>query len=333
MNKEDAILVTGAAGLIGSAVVWELNRRGFENIVIAEILGSDEKWRNLVPLKYASYIDANELLENPDAPPTRDVRCIFHLGACSATTEKDADYLMRNNYAFTMQLARWALAEKLRFVYASSAATYGDGSAGMSDRDPDQLHALRPLNMYGYSKHLVDLHAHRNGWLTKITGLKYFNVFGPNEDHKGGMRSVVHKAFHEISSTGKVSLFRSHHPDYPDGGQMRDFLYVKNAAAVTVDLALNPGATGIFNVGSGIASTWIDLVTPIFAALGLPVAIDFVDMPEQLRGRYQYHTRADISRLLQHGVAATFTPLAEAVHDYVSHYLQFDRRLGDLPES
>lgn len=333
MNKEDAILVTGAAGLIGSAVVWELNRRGFENIVIAEILGSDEKWRNLVPLKYASYIDANELLNHPASPSTRDVRCIFHLGACSATTEKDADYLMRNNYAFTMQLARWALAEKLRFVYASSAATYGDGSAGMSDLDPDQLPALRPLNMYGYSKHLVDLHAHRNGWLTKITGLKYFNVFGPNEDHKGGMRSVVHKAFHEISSTGKVSLFRSHHPDYPDGGQIRDFLYVKDAAAVTVDLALNPGATGIFNVGSGIASTWIDLVTPIFAALGLPVAIDFVDMPEQLRGRYQYHTRADISRLLQHGVAATFTPLAEAVHDYVSHYLQFDRRLGDLPES
>jgi hypothetical protein len=191
MNKEDAILVTGAAGLIGSAVVWELNRRGFENIVIAEILGSDEKWRNLVPLKYASYIDANELLQNPDSPSTRDVRCIFHLGACSATTEKNADYLMRNNYAFTMQLARWALAENRRFVYASSAATYGDGSAGMSDLDPDQLHTLRPLNMYGYSKHLVDLHGHRNGWLTKITGLKYFNVFGPNEDHKGGMRSVV----------------------------------------------------------------------------------------------------------------------------------------------
>lgn len=332
MNQDDTILVTGAAGMIGSALVWELNRRGFPNIIITDILGSDEKWRNLVPLKFKSYIDANDLLGRLDDSELDKVKYIFHLGACSATTEKNADYLMENNYAYTMRLAEWALEKNRRFVYASSAATYGDGSAGMSDQDLDSLPNLRPLNMYGYSKHLVDVHAHRNGWLSSITGLKYFNIFGPNEDHKGNMRSVVHKAFHEISTTGKVSLFRSHHPDYRDGEQLRDFLYVKDAVAITIDLAMNRKAVGLFNIGSGVASTWIQLVTPIFEALGLAPKIEFVDMPEQLRGKYQYHTQADISHLLQHNKTVAITPLASAVHDYVKNYLMHDRRLGDKTE-
>lgn len=332
MNKDDTILVTGAAGLIGSALVWELNRRGFSNIIITDVLGCDEKWRNLVPLRFITYIDANQLLDQLNNPLLNSVKYIFHLGACSATTEKNADYLMQNNYAYTMRLAEWAIADNRRFLYASSAATYGDGSAGMSDLDPTSLYALRPLNMYGYSKHLVDLHAHQNGWLSKITALKYFNVFGPNEDHKGNMRSVVHKAFQEISTTKKVSLFRSHHPDYRDGEQLRDFLYVKDAVAMTIDIANNPQATGIFNIGSGIASTWIDLVTPIFDALDLAPNIEFIDMPEQLRGKYQYRTQADVTRLIQHRGTAQCTPLHEAVGDYVKNYLLFDRRLGDKSE-
>jgi ADP-L-glycero-D-manno-heptose 6-epimerase len=331
MQPSDKILVTGAAGLIGSALVWALNRRGCENLILTDRLGRDERWRNLVPLRFADYLDADQLWDQLDTPALASVRWVFHLGACSATTEKDAGLLMENNFRYTRRLAEWALAGQRRFVYASSAATYGDGAAGMADGQ-DHLNAYRPLNMYGYSKHLFDQHAQRNGWFDRIVGLKYFNIFGPNEDHKGDMRSVVHKACGQIRETGRVSLFRSHHPDFRDGEQRRDFLYVKDAVAMTLHLATTPAAAGIYNVGSGQAATWIDLVTPIFNALGLPVAIEFIDMPEVLRGKYQYHTCADIRRLLQTGWTGPTRPLAAAVHDYVTNYLVPDRRLGDLPE-
>jgi ADP-L-glycero-D-manno-heptose 6-epimerase len=328
MQTNDLILVTGAAGFIGSALVWELNRRGFERIVITDVLGADEKWRNLVPLRFENYIDASELLGSLESKSLKDVRWIFHLGACSSTTEKNAAYLMENNFHYTRRLAEWALEGKRRFVYASSAATYGDGSAGMDDGH-DNLECYRPLNMYGYSKHLFDLHAKRHDWLDRIVGLKYFNIFGPNEDHKGDMRSVVHKAYAQIQKTGSVELFKSHHPDFRDGEQQRDFLYVKDAVNATIHLATEPHAAGIFNIGSGIASTWIELVTPIFHALDLPTSIKFIDMPEALRGKYQYRTLADTSRLKSCGWTGPLFTLDAAVRDYVSHYLVSDRRLGD----
>ena len=198
----------------------------------------------------------------------------------------------------------------------------------MDDRMED-LHRLRPLNMYGYSKHLFDLHARQNGWLRRIVGLKYFNVFGPNEDHKADMRSVVHKAFGQITSTGKLQLFKSHRPDYKDGEQMRDFLYVKDAVKMTLHLAKAPLAHGLYNLGSGSAHSWVDLANAIFESLDMEPDIDFVDMPEALRAKYQYYTCADIGRLRESGFQDEVTPLADSVRDYVVNYLQDDRRLGD----
>ncbi len=329
-NTESRILITGGAGFIGSALVWELNRRGCENIVVCDRLSTDEKWKNLVPLKFADYIDGNDLLNAVQHNPAKIGRFdhILHLGACSATTERDADYLMRNNYEFTKQLCQWSLASQTRFVYASSAATYGDGAHGMDDQMAD-LHALRPLNMYGYSKHLFDLHAKREGWLPHIVGLKYFNVYGPNEDHKADMRSLVHKACGQILATGKVQLFKSHRPDYKHGEQMRDFLYVKDAIRMTLHLAETPSAGGLFNLGSGKAHTWVELATAIFTALGKEPNIEFIDMPEHLQSKYQYYTCADITKLRGSGFTTEITALAEAVRDYVQGYLVPDKRLGD----
>lgn len=329
-NTESRILITGGAGFIGSALVWELNRRGCENIVVCDRLSTDEKWKNLVPLRFADYIDGNDLLQAVQHSPAKLGRFdhVLHLGACSATTERDADYLMRNNYDFTKQLCQWSLANQTRFVYASSAATYGDGAHGMNDQDPD-IHKLRPLNMYGYSKHLFDLHAKREGWLPSIVGLKYFNVYGPNEDHKADMRSLVHKACGQILATGKVQLFKSHRPDYKHGEQMRDFLYVKDAIRMTLHLAETPSAGGLFNLGSGKAHTWIELATAIFTALGKEPVIEFIDMPEHLQSKYQYYTCADIAKLRASGFTQDITALTEAVRDYVQGYLVPDKRLGD----
>src|SRR5450432_3281290 len=215
------ILVTGGARFIGSALIWALNRQGLDQILVADFLGDDEKWKNLTPLRFGDYVEADELADRveDDCPTLANIKTVFHLGACSSTTEKNAAYLIDNNYNYTKILADWALRRGLRFVYASSAATYGDGSGGMDDRDESKLATLRPLNMYGYSKHLFDQYALRRKFLNRITGLKYFNVFGPNESHKGDMRSLVHKAFHQIKDTGKVQLFRSYRPDFADGCQ------------------------------------------------------------------------------------------------------------------
>lgn len=319
------VLVTGGAGLIGSAVVWHLNRMGFDRILIADRMDRSEKWRNLVPLRYLDYLDAGDLLAA--LPKIEHIDAVFHLGACSATTETDSDFLMRNNFEFTKTLAHWAIERGARFVYASSAATYGAREDDFREDLP--LHTLRPLNMYGYSKHLFDQYASSAGILDKITGLKYFNVFGPNEDHKADMRSVVHKAFHQIQSTGKLELFKSHRPDFEDGCQQRDFLYVKDAVAMTVHLAGRPEATGLYNLGSGTPHTWLDLAHAIFAALDREPNIEFIPMPDHLRGKYQYRTCATIDKLRAAGYEPPLTPLAEAVADYVRNYLLKDRRLGD----
>ena len=329
MTASPEILVTGGAGFIGSAIVWALNQRGIDNILICDRLHSDEKWKNLVALNYADYIDAGDLLSAVETGSglLGNIGRVFHLGACSATTERDTDYLMRNNYDFTRRLAHWALSRSARFVYASSAATYGDGAQGMDDRTGD-LDSLRPLNMYGYSKHLFDLYARKQGILDQIVGLKYFNVFGPNENHKGDMRSVVNKAFDQIRETGKVSLFKSCRPEYPDGEQRRDFLYVKDAVEMTLFLADCPAAAGLFNVGSGVASTWLALAEAIFAAMDREPNIEFVEMPESLRPKYQYYTCADIAKLREAGYDREVTPLREAVADYVRLYLTPGRPLG-----
>ena len=334
MNAFDAtqsrILVTGGAGFIGSALIWDLNQRGVDDIVVADFLGTDEKWRNLTPLRFNDYLEADDLLRRVELndPALADVELVFHLGACSATTERDASYLVRNNFEYTKTLARWALAHDARFVYASSAATYGDGAAGMSDLELE-VGVFRPLNMYGYSKQLFDLYAARHGFLDGIVGLKYFNVYGPNEDHKGEMRSLVHKAYRQIVETGKVKLFKSYRPDFRDGEQMRDFLYVKDAVNLTIELAETTTAGGLFNVGTGQAHTWIDLATAIFEALDQPPNIEFIEMPEVLRGKYQYFTQADLTKLRGYCKSVDLTPLKEAVRDYVQNYLVPDRRLGD----
>jgi ADP-L-glycero-D-manno-heptose 6-epimerase len=325
------VLVTGGAGFIGSALVWALNRRDCERIVVCDRLGTDEKWRNLTPLRFADYVEADDLLPRLQNGALGKFDLILHLGACSSTTERDASFLIRNNYEFTKDLAAWAIAQtarrrKTRFVYASSAATYGDGSAGMED-DESQLDKLRPLNMYGCSKHLFDLHARRAGFLDRIAGLKYFNVFGPNEDHKGDMRSLVHKSFGQVREIGSIRLFKSHRPDYRDGEQKRDFLYVKDAVAMTLHLAATPRANGLFNIGSGKARTWKDLANAVFAALKQKPNIQFIEMPEAIRDKYQYFTQANLARLRAAGYTAPVTSLEDAVNDYVRNYLVPDKRL------
>jgi ADP-L-glycero-D-manno-heptose 6-epimerase len=323
------ILVTGGAGFIGSAIVWGLNRRGNSNVVVSDYLGRDEKWKNLLRLRYAVYLEAYDLINRLDS--LGELSAIFHLGACSSTTETDAAYLIRNNFEYTKKLAHFALARGIRFVYASSAATYGDAAADIPESV--DLATLRPLNMYGYSKHLFDCYAERAGFLNQITGLKYFNVFGPNEYHKGDMRSVVHKSFEQICATGGAKLFRSYRTEYADGEQCRDFLYVKDAVEATLFLAEKVEGGGLFNIGSGQPNTWNRLAQAIFAALGREPQIEYVEMPESLRPKYQYYTRANVEKLRAAGFRQSFTPLNDAVTDYVKNYLVPGRHLGDESSS
>lgn len=319
------VAVTGGAGFIGSALMWALNLRAIDDILVVDRLRTDEKWKNLCALRFADYMDADEFEQRIlQGENFEELGSVIHLGACSSTTETDAAYLIRNNFEYTKHLAHWALERKVQFVYASSAATYGALETDLSEKRP--LSTLRPLNMYAYSKQLFDLYAQRQGWLDRITGLKYFNVFGPNEQHKREMRSLVHKAFGQIRENGSVKLFRSYRPDFADGKQERDFIYIKDAVEMTLHL-VEMGATGIFNVGSGQAHTWVDLVGPIFEVLGLPQKIEFIDMPLSMRDKYQYSTKANIERLRATGYGKTITPLHDAVCDYVGTYLIEDRRL------
>jgi ADP-L-glycero-D-manno-heptose 6-epimerase len=318
------IIVTGGAGFIGSALVWRLNELGFHDILIVDRKDDTGKERNLEPLRYREFIEADEFIESLEKH--RDTKLILHMGANSSTTATDREYMMRNNFEYTRRLAEFAVASDIRFIYASSAATYGDGSAGMND-GTDDLDKLRPLNIYGESKHLFDQYAARNGMFDKIVGLKYFNVFGPNEDHKGDMRSVVNKAFEQINETGKLKLFKSASADYADGEFGRDFVYVKDAVDMTLHFMENDTG-GLFNVGSGRMNTWNALAVAIFAALGRPKNVEFIEMPQHLRDRYQYHTQADLTRIRDAGYTAEIAPLQEAVADYVRNYLVPGRCLG-----
>jgi ADP-L-glycero-D-manno-heptose 6-epimerase len=327
------IIVTGGAGFIGSAIVWRLNELGVDDILIVDRMDETDKWKNLAPLRFADYIDGYDFIEDLD--DFKDAAAVLHLGACSSTTETDADYMIRNNYQYTQDLARWAVKQDVRFIYASSAATYGDGSAGMAD-GTEGLDKLRPLNIYGYSKHLFDQYAARSGLFSRIVGLKYFNVFGPNENHKGDMRSLVNKAFDQINSTGTLQLFKSANPAYADGEFGRDFVYVKDAVEMTLhffeplaNVSGSDNGGGLFNVGSGRMSTWNELADAIFAAMDLLKKVEFIDMPEHLRDRYQYHTQADLTKLREAGYTWDLTPLEDAVADYVRNYLMPGKHLGD----
>jgi ADP-L-glycero-D-manno-heptose 6-epimerase len=322
------ILVTGGAGFIGSALIWGLNRLGIRSILVCDQLGEDDKWRNLAPLEFDDYISSAKLIEYVEAgnPALNEIQWVFHLGACSVTTELDAGYLIENNYQYTKVLCDWAVTRKARFVYASSAATYGNGENGMMD-DEARIEFLRPLNAYGYSKQLFDRHAKQRALFSRIVGLKYFNVYGPNEWHKGDMRSLVNKAYDQVLETGKIRLFKSYKPEYKDGEQMRDFLYVKDAVDMTIHLAVTPSANGLFNIGSGQARTWVDLANAVFAALSRPAHIEFIEMPKVIRDKYQYFTQANIEKLRATGYQGPRFTLEQAVADYVQKYLVPQRHL------
>lgn len=315
------IVVTGGAGFIGSAIVWKLNQLGKTNIIIVDELSKDEKWKNLVGLKYEDFVNKLEFIEQvlDDVIPY-NVEAIVHMGANSSTTEKDADHLIDNNYNYTKELAKYCVEKHIRFIYASSAATYGDGVLGFND-DESKLETLRPLNMYGYSKQLFDLWAKRNAISDRIVGIKYFNVYGPNEYHKGDMRSVVHKAFEQVRDAGKVRLFKSLNPKYKDGEQMRDFVYVKDAVDMTLFFLDNPDINGIYNVGAGKARTWNDLVTSLFNAVGKPVNIEYIDLPNHLADKYQYFTEANLGKIKNAGYEKSTISLEDGVTDYVKNYL------------
>lgn len=314
------IVVTGGAGFIGSAIVWRLNTLGEEKIIIVDELGKDEKWKNLIGLNFNDFINKHEFIEKIDSGLNFKIDSIIHMGANSSTTEKDADHLIKNNYEYTKTLAEYSLKNNVRFIYASSAATYGDGSSGFND-DESTFHTLRPLNMYGYSKSLFDLWAIKNNVTNKITGIKYFNVYGPNEYHKGDMRSVVHKAFEQIRDHGKVKLFKSKNAAYKDGEQMRDFVYVKDAIDMTLFFLDKKNTNGIFNVGAGKARTWNDLVKSIFTALNKELKIEYIDLPDHLSDKYQYFTEANIEKINNAGYKKPLTPLEDGVNDYVKNYL------------
>lgn len=319
------IIVTGGAGFIGSALIWQLNQLGKEDILVIDELGNTDKWKNLVPLKFYDFMNKLVFIDRLE-DLGYDIEAVIHMGANSSTTERDADHLLTNNYEYTRRLAEFCIKKDIRFIYASSAATYGDGSLGFDDNEK-LCSSLRPLNMYGYSKNMFDIKAAREGWLNKIVGLKYFNVYGPNEYHKGEMRSVVHKAFEQIRDTGKVKLFKSLNPGYKDGEQMRDFIYIKDAVDMTL-FFIDNNKSGLFNVGTGKARTWNDLVGSIFKSMGKQVNIEFIDLPEEIADRYQYFTEAKMERIKKAGYSKKFSSLENGVADYVKNHLMKDLYLG-----
>ncbi|MGA1980264.1 MAG: ADP-glyceromanno-heptose 6-epimerase [Sedimentisphaerales bacterium] len=323
------IIVTGGAGFIGSALIAALNKRGITDILVVDEHGKD-KCKNLMNLSFADYAEKNDFLKTVvEKKISTDIKSVFHIGACSDTTETDVEYLKKNNHQYSKILAQWATDANVRLIYASSAATYGDGSKDFSD-DEEKIKQLQPLNPYGYSKQLFDLWAHRNGLLKKIVGLKYFNVFGPNEYHKGDMRSFCIKAFEQINATGKVRLFKSYKPEFKNGEQMRDFLYIKDAVDMTLFFYDNPKINGLFNIGAGKARTWNDLVKAVFAAMGKSANIEYVDMPDSIRNQYQYFTQADITKLRKAGYKKQITSLEDAIKDYVQNYLQNNKYLSGV---
>jgi ADP-L-glycero-D-manno-heptose 6-epimerase len=324
------IIVTGANGFIGSALVWELNQAGRKDIVCVDTVSPAERPEPLRNLSYTRFFKKDEIwafLETHEA--RKHVEAILHMGACSSTTELDVDFLNENNVEYTRRLWEWCAGNSKTYIYASSAAVYGDGEKGFDDATPPA--EFKPLNPYGESKAAFDRWAVQQTKTPPLwVGLRFFNVYGPNEYHKGSMSSVVFKAFNEIGSTGQLKLFKSHNPKYEDGKQLRDFVYVKDITRWILEIMTKSGMkSGIYNMGFGEARTWLDLAGATFKAVAKPMKIDWIEIPEVLRARYQYYTQAKIDRLLALGLSKPQWPLERGVEDYVTNYLKKGAAGGD----
>lgn len=315
------IVLTGGAGFIGSGMLARLNQAGIGDVLVVDAYRDALMRRNLAGKRYRKMLSPASFLSQIKRGKLKGkVSALIHMGACSSTTENDASYLMSNNLGYSIEVVRWALEKRARVIYASSAATYGGGEQGYSD-DPARLHRLRPLNLYGWSKQLFDIWVEREGLAKSVLGLKFFNVFGPNEQHKGEMRSLVDKAFHQIKKEGTIRLFMSHKKGIGHGEQTRDFIYVKDVCGLMMDALKRPKLNGIFNLGSGRARNWNDLAKAVFSSMDRKPHIQYIPMPQVLRGKYQYHTQADMRRFFAAAGPRTFTPLEDAVADYVRGHL------------
>lgn len=322
MNN-DNIIITGGAGFIGSCIVRTLNDEGIKNIIIVDNIASTEKWKNLRNKTYKEYVHKNTFLQRLQADEFGKIDAIIHMGACSATTEMNFDYLWNNNVEYSKTLWRYCADKQIPFIYASSAATYGDGTEGFDDQE--DINVLRPLNGYGYSKQVFDQWTLKQEKKPKqYVGLKFFNVYGPNEYCKGSMASMVYHGFGQIKNSGEIRLFKSHHPDYEDGGQLRDFVYVKDVCDVILYFLKNNQYNGIFNVGTGRAQSFAELAGAVFEALNMEEKITYIDMPEHLQKKYQYYTKAEISSLREVGYTKEFRTVQQGVMDYVRNHLDKD---------
>ena len=318
MKSKEVIILTGGAGFIGSCFLWKLNQEGIDNVIVVDNLVDSCKWKNLVGKRFIDYVQKDDFLGILESGKIRCIKAIVHLGACSSTILNDAAYYFRNNYEYSKRLAVWADAHAARFIYASSAATYGDGGAGYDDAESN-LRNLKPLNIYGYSKHLFDLWMLKSGLLKKAVGFKFFNVFGPNEYHKAEMMSVICKRFDDVKSGKPMRLFKSSRPDYDDGEQKRDFIYVKDAVETMYYFFRKPHKTGLFNLGTGKAQSWNEVAHDMFLAVGKKSKIEYIAMPREIINKYQYFTQAKIEKLKSSGCPCRFTPLKDAVRDYAAY--------------
>ena len=322
------IVVTGGAGCIGSAIVWALNKRGITEIILVDDTGHPEKEKNIESLHYFSLENKDTFLNyaKKSSMPWK-VDTIIHMGGCSSTIERDETFLTTNNLTYTQCLAEYALNNGVRFIYASSAATYGSGENGFSDEV--DIASLSPLNLYAHSKQKFDLWAQEQGAFDHIVGLKFFNVFGPSEYHKKEMQSMVRRGFLQVLDNGKIRLFKSHNPGYADGDQERDFLYVKDAVRMVLFFLDSPKINGIFNAGTGVARTWNELTAAVFKAMGREIAVEYIDMPASIQDQFQYRTCAKIDKIRRAGYSQKITTLEEATTDYIQNYLLSNKRLGD----
>ena len=316
------IIITGGVGFIGSILAWKLNELGRKDLLIVDQDAKNSpKWNNLKKHGFDSYLESGEFLTRLEKGEFNGkVDAVFHMGACSSTTEMDKAYLRENNSLYSERIARWCIDQKVYLSYASSAATYGAGEQGFSDEDA-LTPKLKPLNPYGQSKLDFDIWVLKNGLEKKVTGFRFFNVYGPNEYHKSSMRSMVHKGFEQIQSTGKIKLFKSYKKEYPDGGQRRDFVYVKDVIDAMIWFWHNPEKKGIYNLGSGKAQSWNELAEAMFQSCRKKKNIEYIEMPDSIKNQYQYFTEADLKKFSTAGCPTVFLNLAHGTADYVHNYL------------